>query len=96
MNVDDDAYQEIVAALLVLENRLRDIGGCSDGNCCIIKPQGMHTNGGCRCVYHARDDHMQRVRIEKALRNYQIAIEAIRKAVSVERTIDLRDRGKAR
>ena len=24
--------------------------GCSDGGCCIYKPTGMHTNGGCRCL----------------------------------------------
>lgn len=23
--------------------------GCSDGNCVIYKPEGMHTNGGCKC-----------------------------------------------
>ena len=25
-------------------------GGCTDGNCRIRKPTGMHTNGGCQCV----------------------------------------------
>ena len=23
---------------------------CTDGNCCIKKPEGMHANGGCRCL----------------------------------------------
>ena len=23
---------------------------CTDGNCCIKKPEGMHTNGGCKCL----------------------------------------------
>ena len=23
--------------------------GCSDGNCVIYKPEGIHTNGGCKC-----------------------------------------------
>lgn len=23
--------------------------GCGDGGCRVIKPQGMHTNGGCNC-----------------------------------------------
>lgn len=23
--------------------------GCMDGSCLVEKPQGMHTNGGCRC-----------------------------------------------
>ncbi len=30
-----------------MERRMLD--GCSDGNCVIVKPVGMHTNGGCRC-----------------------------------------------
>jgi hypothetical protein len=25
------------------------IRGCSDGNCIIQRPTGMHTNGGCMC-----------------------------------------------
>ena len=25
---------------------------CTDGGCCIRKPSGMHTNGGCRCPEH--------------------------------------------
>lgn len=32
-----------------LDARLQAIGGCSDGNCIIWRPKGMHTNGGCRC-----------------------------------------------
>lgn len=31
------------------QNCMESIGGCGDGNCVIIKPEGMHTNGGCRC-----------------------------------------------
>ena len=23
---------------------------CSDGNCVIKRPTGMHTNGGCKCM----------------------------------------------
>lgn len=25
------------------------IGTCGDGDCLIVKPEGQHTNGGCRC-----------------------------------------------
>ena len=25
------------------------IGTCGDGNCVILRPVGMHTNGGCKC-----------------------------------------------
>lgn len=24
--------------------------GCGDGNCRIKRPQGIHTNGGCKCI----------------------------------------------
>ena len=26
--------------------------GCSDGNCIIKKPVGMHTNASCRCLHN--------------------------------------------
>lgn len=31
------------------EENLQKIGGCTDGNCIIYPPKGMHTNGGCKC-----------------------------------------------
>lgn len=96
MTINEDQYQEIVANLLMLENKLRELGGCSDGNCCIVRPQGMHTNGGCHCVNEARWDTAQRIKIERVVRNYQKHVDAIRKAMEISRTIDLRDRGKAR
>jgi len=50
-----------------LIERLQEIGGCSDGGCIVIRPRGMHTNGGCRC---SRDSFtMQRV-----IRAYQSAL----------------------
>lgn len=39
-------------ALRLLDERdayMRTLGGCSDGGCIIVKPIGMHTNGGCKC-----------------------------------------------
>ena len=29
---------------------MSELYGCSDSNCIIIKPEGMATNGGCRCL----------------------------------------------
>lgn len=26
------------------------VGGCGDGNCVVLRPRGMRTNGGCRCT----------------------------------------------
>jgi len=39
----------IAASLSELDAYLEEMGGCGDGNCIIVKPRGMHTNGGCRC-----------------------------------------------
>lgn len=29
----------------------KQVGGCGDGNCVVLRPAGMHTNGGCRCTH---------------------------------------------
>jgi hypothetical protein len=31
------------------EAAMQELGGCTDGYCIIVRPKGMHTNGGCRC-----------------------------------------------
>ena len=36
---------------MTLQEKLETIGGCSDGNCLVHVRGGMHTNGGCRCLY---------------------------------------------
>lgn len=41
--------QELIALLDERDSYLAQIGGCGDGNCIVVKPKGMHTNGGCRC-----------------------------------------------
>lgn len=40
---------DIGTALEELHAYLVGIGSCGDGNCIVLKPKGMHTNGGCRC-----------------------------------------------
>ena len=32
------------------EYLFKGISGCTDGNCIVKKPTGMHTNGGCKCL----------------------------------------------
>ncbi len=44
------------------ERRILD--GCSDGGCVIVKPVGMHTNGGCRCLRYP--ENVQKFRDELA------------------------------
>lgn len=50
---------------MTLEEKLEQIGGCSDGNCIVWKPIGMHTNGGCRC----NTDSYKMVRLVYALKS---------------------------
>ena len=40
----------IRAALDEYEAIRNHVGGCSDGGCIVLRPVGMHTNGGCRCA----------------------------------------------
>lgn len=47
-------------------------GGCGDGNCVVLKPVGMHTNGGCRCS----DDRMKAQRMMRAGQRLYEAIAA--------------------
>lgn len=42
-----------IASALAEYDKLRDAmsaqSGCRDGGCLVKRPQGMHTNGGCKC-----------------------------------------------
>jgi hypothetical protein len=64
---------------------------CSDGGCCIRKPQGQHTNAGCRCISpYARDwtpGHASRIRRALWLRQEQASLLATR-----EREAEVRGR----
>lgn len=44
-----DVQDRINAAVERFDDYMALIGGCTDGGCVIVKPKGMHTNGGCRC-----------------------------------------------
>lgn len=61
-------------AIEELDQRLAQIGGCGDGNCLVVRPKGMHTNGGCRCL---RED---KYKAERVVYNYQRFAKAIRDA----------------
>lgn len=50
-----------------LAETLTAIGGCSDGDCKVIPPRGMHTNGGCKCFYR---DPMKANRVVLAYRSF--------------------------
>jgi hypothetical protein len=42
-------------AVTAFEARLAEIGGCSDGSCCVVERTGMHTNGGCKCSHNGHN-----------------------------------------
>ncbi len=63
---------------------LHHIGGCTDGACVIVRPKGMHTNGGCRCWR----DPMKMQRMAHAAMNLRSAIDAHLAATKAQ-TVDI-------
>jgi hypothetical protein len=51
--------------------------GCSDGNCVVLRPTGMHTNGGCRCARKVADAFKADALV-KILRLHQERADTIR------------------
>jgi Uncharacterized protein conserved in bacteria len=44
-----EAQHRLGAALERYQAMAAHLGGCTDGGCLIVRPTGMHTNGGCKC-----------------------------------------------
>lgn len=44
-----DIAELIAEALAEYDAHAGFLGTCGDGGCIVKRPQGMHTNGGCRC-----------------------------------------------
>ena len=57
------------------------MGSCSDGHCVVKRQRGMHTNGGCRCLYHP--DHLTAQRAGHILRLAQEMATRIRELEAV-------------
>lgn len=71
-----------------IEADLRHLG-CSDGNCAVMRPRGMHTNGGCRCL--AFLDAASRALVTKILALHQergAGVDVLRDALSWISTAD--------
>ena len=48
---DQHAHPSPLAVALEKYDKLAGhVGGCTDGGCVIVRPKGMHTNGGCKCA----------------------------------------------
>lgn len=74
-----------------LKERLTQIGGCLDGNCLVVKPTGMHTNGGCKCF---RNDP---IKAERVVRAYKAELTAMAETVrTLEAEREAQDRELAR
>lgn len=54
-----------------LDATLEEIGGCGDGGCIVVRPQGQHTNGGCRCSR----DHFKMQKVIHAYRSYRKSLQ---------------------
>lgn len=65
--------ERVARAERELDEALKDIGGCSDGYCIVVKPKGMHTNGGCHCN---RDGHKM-IRVVQHYKLFHAAISHI-------------------
>jgi hypothetical protein len=52
---------------------MTSIGGCMDGGCVIVKPKGMVTNGGCRCM----DDRLKARRVSGAANHLRNAVRVL-------------------
>lgn len=66
---------EMREALGAYDAQMAIIGSCSDGYCVVQKPVGMHTNGGCKCMW----DRMKAQRLGRAA---QMLADATRTALA--------------
>ena len=54
---------EVLAdAVAKLDSQLAKFGGCTDGGCLVVRPKGMHTHGGCKCLTSIYSEGPMRVR----------------------------------
>lgn len=67
-----DAHASLAKAVTFYDSLMATVTGCSDGGCMIRAPQGMHTNGGCRC----HRDSMKTQRVLYAAKQLREAIAA--------------------
>ena len=73
-----DAARDVLAKAVARYDELTgSIQGCADGGCLIRKPEGLHTNSGCRC---ARDH----VKMQRAM----YAAGELRKALAEIERLD--------
>ena len=71
------------AGLEQFDALMEKIGGCTDGGCIIVRPKGMHTNGGCRCY----GDKMKMQRYVHATTQLRFAIRNALAALQESRDV---------
>lgn len=69
-------------ALAEFDATIEAVGGCSDGYCCVKRPVGMHTNGGCRCAHNKFNAE----RVMRAAQTLRAALSSLPPAVGSEKT----------
>lgn len=62
-------------AVELYDTLMSTVTGCTDGGCMIRTPQGMHTNGGCRC--HRDSMKTQRILYSAKRLREAISVDAI-------------------
>lgn len=62
------------AALASVRDRpIPELVGCGDHSCVVARPNGMGTNGGCRCDEHALRRAVITLRAREQVRNAKVA-----------------------
>lgn len=85
-----DTIVEAKALVKRLHQAQDAMGPCSDGYCVVKRPKGMHTNGGCKCMY--RPDHITAQRAGHIMRLAQDMDIAIRDLLAVvEATLPIKE-----
>lgn len=73
----DNVEEIVIEALKEFDKHMIHIGGCTDGNCIIVRPKGMHTNGGCKCS----SDYIKMQQFARATRILYSKLSAIQVSV---------------
>lgn len=72
-----ETLPRLEAALDRYQSMASHVGGCTDGGCLILRPTGMHTNGGCKCP-------QDKIKAARLLQAGQQLAGIVAKCVSVE------------
>lgn len=79
--------EDLAQALAKLDEMLGRLGGCTDGGCLVVRPKGMHTNGGCKCLTSRYSEGPMRIQHFAHIHNEFVkAVRAAAKPINAGRT----------